>query len=113
MLVKGEEAKEMKNSESCIMREYALPDKSMGFATAMIDGRFPEKGKVINKECDEIYFVLSGSGRVHNEKGDFAVKQKDLFFLDKGAWYWVEGEKLRLAVVTTPPWFFEQHEQLE
>ena len=63
------------------MWEYGFTSKHLGFATALIHGRYPDNGKVVNTKCEEIYFVLSGKGIIHNDQGDFEIKKDDSFFL--------------------------------
>ena len=113
MLIKKEDSKKKEISEFLTVWEFDFPSKELGFATAKIDGRFPEKKKVINKECNEIYFVISGKGIIHHESGDFEVKEGDAFFFEKGKPYWIEGEDLVIAIPTAPAWFPEQHEYVD
>jgi mannose-6-phosphate isomerase-like protein (cupin superfamily) len=111
MLIKKEDTKEMANSETCTVWEYAFPSKKLGIATARINGRYPEKGKAMNTECDLIYYTISGKGVVHIDDNDFNIKQGDAVFIEKGSWYWVEGEDLFIALPAAPAWFFEQYRQ--
>ena len=109
MLVKKSESSEKKNSEDCTVWEYEYPSKEFSFATALIDGRYPEKKRCTNLDCEEIYYVISGSGVVHSEKGNFEVNEGDLYFFEKGEIYWVEGKKLLLVLVNAPKFTPEQH----
>ena len=51
---KLEQAKEFKNSDSCIALEYPLGDKDINAAVVKLNGRYPEKGMAVNTECKEI-----------------------------------------------------------
>ena len=113
MLVKKSSATEIKNSKDCTVWEYAYPSELFSFAKAMIDGRYPEEKRVTNLGCEEIYFVLSGSGIIHSEKGDFEISEGDLYFFEKGEIYWTEGHKLLLVLVNAPKWSPEQHKIVE
>ena len=66
----------------------------MGIVTATINGRYLDSGKVINKICDEICYVISGNGVIHTEDGNFKINKEDAFYLEKNKWYWVEGNNL-------------------
>lgn len=112
MIIKKDEAKEKVNNKTCTVWEYAFPSKQLGFATVKINGRYPDSGRVVNEECDELYYVLSGKGIIHHETGDYEIKEGDAFFFEKGKWYWVEGE-LHIAVPTSPTWFLEQHKHVD
>ncbi|MBI2233330.1 MAG: AraC family ligand binding domain-containing protein [Candidatus Aenigmarchaeota archaeon] len=109
MLIKKSESTKIENSKECIVWEYEYPSRYFSFATALIDGRYPEEKQVTNLECEEIYYVISGSGTVHSEKGNFEINEGDLYFFEKGEVYWVEGDKLLLALVNAPKWTPEQH----
>ena len=109
MLIRKLESTKVQNSKDCIVCEYEYPSKNFSFATALIDGRYPEEKRVTNLECEEIYYVMSGSGIVHSEKGDFEINEGDLYFFEKAEVYWVEGDKLLLVLVNAPKWTPEQH----
>ncbi|MBU1205295.1 MAG: hypothetical protein KKE93_05285 [Nanoarchaeota archaeon] len=109
MLIKKLESTKIENSKDCTVWEYEYPSKDFSYATALIDGRYPEQKRVTNLKCEEIYYVISGSGIIHSEKGDFEISEGDLYFFEKGEIYWVEGSKLFLALVNAPKWTPEQH----
>lgn len=113
MLIKKSEAQKKENSKDCTVWEYEYPSKDFSFATALINGRYPEEKRVMNASCEEIYYVLSGSGIVHSEKGDFEVSEGDLYFFEKGEIYWVQGNQLLLVLVNAPKWTLEQHYVVE
>jgi mannose-6-phosphate isomerase-like protein (cupin superfamily) len=113
MLIKKSESKKKENSKSCTVWEYELPSKLFSFVTALINGRYPDKGMVANLQCEEIYYVVSGSGTVHSEYGDFKIEKGDLYFFKKAEKYWIEGENLFIILVNAPPWSVEQHKDIE
>ncbi|MBU0648329.1 cupin domain-containing protein [Patescibacteria group bacterium] len=97
------------NSKACIVWEYNLPSQKVGVASALINGRYPKEGWVVNKKIEEVYYIESGKGRVMFEDEECVVKKGDMVYLAKGKKYWVRGDKLRLVVVTAPPWYKEQY----
>jgi mannose-6-phosphate isomerase-like protein (cupin superfamily) len=113
MQIKKQDAEKKVNSESCTVWEYEFPSKLMSFATALINGRYPDKGMVSNIDCEEIYYVISGTGIVHSEKGDFTLAEGDIYFFEKAEKYWVEGKDLLIALVNAPPWNLEQHKSFD
>ena len=113
MLIKKAEAKKLDNSESCTVWNYSFPSENLSYATALIDGRYPDQNRVTNLECEEVYYVISGSGIIHSEKGDFKLSEGDAYFFEKGEVYWVEGKKLFLALVNAPKFSPEQHKIVE
>ncbi len=113
MLIKKSQANKKVISEVCSEWEYDFQSEDISFATAYIDGRFPDKGKVANTGCEEIYYVLSGSGTIHTEFGDFNIEEGDLYHLKRGEKYWSEGKHLKLILVNSPKWSSEQLKQVE
>jgi mannose-6-phosphate isomerase-like protein (cupin superfamily) len=109
MHIKRRQAIEVENSGTCVVREYRFPSESLSFCISLIDGRYPETGRVANTACEEIYYVISGSGAIHSEKGDFTIGPGDLYHFEKEERFWIEGEKLSLAVTNVPKWRPEQH----
>ena len=113
MLIKKSDAIKKENSKDCTVWEYEYPSKNFSFASALINGRYPEEKRAINTECEEVYYVISGSGIVHSEKGDFAISEGDLYFFEKGEIYWVEGAQLLVSLVNAPVWTPAQHKIVE
>ena len=109
MLIKKLEAKKFENSKNCTVWEYGFPNQNVSYAMALINGRYPDQRKVTNLECEESYFVISGQGIIHSDKGDFRINEGDMYIFAKNEIYWVEGENLLLALVNIPKWTIEQH----
>lgn len=110
-LIKRSQAHKKNNSEFCAVWEYPFAREHVGLATAHINGRYPEEAgtRALNEACDHIYFVLAGSATVHCADGDFFIEQGDALFLERNQWYWVNGNDLTIAVISTPDWTPEQH----
>ena len=113
MLIKKSDSKKIENSADCVVHEYAYPSELFSFATALINGRYPDEKRVTNLDCEEIYYVLSGSGIVHSEFDDSEIEEGDLYFFKKGEKYWVEGKNLLLVLVNAPKWTPEQHKTVD
>lgn len=113
MKITKEQAKKVQNSPECTVWEYHIESDMMSFATALIDGRYPEKGRVVNEGCEEIYFVISGEGIVHSEKGDFQLKRGDIYSFEKSEKYWVEGDNFKIALFNAPKWTLNQHKNID
>ncbi len=110
MLVKKENRKKVQITRNSFVWEYELDSKDLGFALAEINGRFPDSGKAMNKVCQEIYYVISGSGKLFIDDEEVELKEGDVFFIKSGKKYYVVGENLMLAVPTVPAWYPEQQE---
>ncbi len=113
MIIKKENSIKKQNSQSCTVWTYDFLSNKIDFATAKINGRYPEKGKALNTECDMIYYVISGKGTVYNALGEFELKQGDAFFFEKNKWYWVEGQDLFIAIPSAPAWTLDQYKEID
>ncbi len=113
MLIKKNQAREKRNSNSCTIWEYNFPNKNLWFALGKIDWRFPEKWKNLNRECDEIYYVLSWTWVLHYDNSAYELNEWDAFFLEKGKPYWLEAKNLSLVLSTQPSFFPEQYVNVE
>ncbi len=110
MFTKKNKSNKIQNSKDCTVWEYVVPTERFSFATTLIDGRYPDEKRVTNLECEEIYYVISGSGTVYSEKGIFNLEAGDLYFFEQGEKYYVEGDNLFLVLVNAPKWTPDQHE---
>ena len=71
--------------------------------------RYPDSGRAANMECEEIYYVISGTGTIHSDKGDFKIAKGDLYLFEKKEKYFVEGKKLFIFLMNAPPWNLKQY----
>lgn len=113
MLIKKLEADRFENTGNCTVWNYDFPNKELGCATALIKGRYPDEKRSVNLACEQIYFVISGTGTIHSEKGDFKINKGDAYFFEKGEKYWVKGDELFVALVNAPKWTPEQYKSVE
>lgn len=112
MLIPKKDAKEVRNSPECIFWEYDTPSEKLGVGPTMIAGRYPEEGFAVrNNVCDEAFFVVAGTGVLHDESGAHRFDAGDLLFFPAGRWYWLEGNVYGVAS-TAPPFFVKQHEKI-
>ena len=113
MRIKQSESTKINNSDACTIWEYAYPSDASSVAVAHIDGRYPAAGRVVNTECEEVYYVLSGSGVVHMDQEELSIAEGDLCYFSANESWCVEGDSLKLLVVNAPKWRPEQHEIIE
>ncbi|MBT3406431.1 cupin domain-containing protein [Candidatus Woesearchaeota archaeon] len=113
MHIKKDDTNRVDVTLACVVNEYQFGKKGLGLATATINGRHPLSGKIVNEECDSMYYIISGKGIIHHETGDYEVNEGDAFYFEKGKWYWVEGENMKIVEPSAPAWFYEQHKNLE
>ena len=109
MLIKKSEARMKENSKNCTVWEYEFPSKDFSYATSVINGRYPDKWSMTNLECEQIYFVISGSWIIHFENENFEMNTWDLYFFEKWEKYWVEWNNLFISISNSPKWKPEQY----
>ena len=109
MLIKKEDAKKVANSDKCTVWEYNTKTENFNVATSFINGRYPDKKRVVNLELEELYYVQSGSATIHSEKGKFVIEEGDVYLFDKGEKFWLDANKLSLVITCSPAFDPEQH----
>lgn len=112
MLFKKSESQKKKNNQSCLVFEYPLPSKKLGFATALINGRYPKKGKVRNLKSEEVIYVLKGSGEIYTTRGNRKVKRGDVYYLKAKESYAIKGKNLEVIIFNAPPFKKEEQENI-
>jgi mannose-6-phosphate isomerase class I len=113
MLIKKQNAIKHENSKTCTAWEHNHPTKNLSYATILINGRYPEQKRVTNLESEEIIFVISGSGTIHSEKGDFELNPGDSYHIQIEEKYYIEGDSLLLGITNAPKWTFEQYRNVD
>lgn len=113
MLIKKEQAREKRNGNACTVWEYDFPNKNIWFATSIINWRLPDTGRIMNLECDEIYYVIAWTGTLHYDNEDYELHEGDTFFIEKKKPFRVAWNNLHLALPTQPAFFPEQHIMVE
>jgi mannose-6-phosphate isomerase-like protein (cupin superfamily) len=112
MLLKPSQSRR-KGDKICTVFEYDFPSKTLGFATAKINGRHPEKGRIINTKCDIIYYVVSGKGLVNVNNKKYPLTKGDTIFIKKGSPYFVIGQNLNIILPTSPAWTLKQLKEVK
>ncbi len=112
MIIKKSERKRHENSPTCIAYEYSLGDKDINVAFIEINGRYPDKGRVVNKICKEIVFVVGGEGKMEIDKKTFPISEGDSVLVKPNQKYFFQG-KLEIITCCNPAWYAEQHVECE
>jgi mannose-6-phosphate isomerase-like protein (cupin superfamily) len=111
-IVKKSDATPFVNSDTCYGVEFPFESKALNIAIITIDGRYPAKGNLVNEVCQEIAYVMSGSGKIGFDDREQDLQPGDAVFLDANeAYYWV-GNKMQLFVPCSPAFYPEQHKEI-
>jgi alkylated DNA repair dioxygenase AlkB len=109
-IVRKNQTREFKNNDQCIALEYSMGDKDINGAVGIINGRYPDKGRVVNTVCKELVYVLSGTGRVVIEGKEINFKEGDLILIEPNEKYFWEGS-FKIFMPCAPAWYPEQHRE--
>lgn len=107
-IIKKSETIEFKNSSKCIAYEYPIDDKDINGAVIEISGRYPDEGRVTNKVCKELVYVIDGSGKLVIEDKKILLNPGDQVLIETNEKYYFDG-KFTLFTPCTPAWYPEQH----
>src|SRR5688572_9134060 len=97
------------NSDRCVAYEYTTTDSAINGAVVEMEGRYPDKGLVVNHDVTEMLYILDGSGKVIVNGDEQPLHSGDVVIIKPGERYWYEGT-LKVFAACTPPWTPEQHE---
>lgn len=111
-IIRKNQTKEYKNSNVCTALEYPLGDKDINGAVIKLNGRYPDKNKVVNLKCKELAYIIRGSGKVIIGSTATDVQEGDLVMIEAGEPYYWEGN-LEMFVPCTPAWYPQQHKEVE
>lgn len=112
-LVKKSNSKRIQENVVSAFNEYDLPFNKFSVGVSEINGRYPHNGYDIDEEVEQVWYVEDGKGRVNIENEIFEIDKGDMLFIPKSEKYWIEGDLLKLIVVSSPPWFIQQHKHLD
>jgi len=112
MLIKKEDRVQKQISQDSFVWEYPFNNEKLGVCISKITGRFPDRGRAINNKCDEMYYVVSGTGKAIIEDKEFQLGYEDVLQIKAGNKYFIEGQELVIVVATSPEWQPEQAEMV-
>jgi len=106
------QAKEIRISKTATAYEYPVMDNAIHGAVIEINGRYPEKGRVVNEKVTELGFVLEGSGKIIIEDEEINFKKDDQILIKPGQKYYWDA-KATLFMPCSPAWYPSQHKQIK
>jgi mannose-6-phosphate isomerase-like protein (cupin superfamily) len=100
------------NSKTCSVKEYPLNDDMLDITIATISGRYPNTGRIVNKECKELAYVQEGEGKIVINGKDTSLNMGDAIIIEAGEPYYWEGN-MQLLLSCRPAWSVAQHQQID
>lgn len=111
-IIKLEEAEKFNNSEKCEVLEYPLKDADINCATAIITGRYPDRGYCMNEKCKELIYVIEGNGTLNKKEEIINFAKGDIILIEKEEKYFFDAN-CKIVMPCTPAWYPEQHKIVE
>lgn len=110
-LIREGEAKAFSHEHSATVRDYPTTDPSISGATAVINGRYPADGFVMNHHVKEMAFVMAGKGFLHMQGQDTPLAIGDMVLLQpQEAFAW--SGQMTLFIATAPRFEAEQYSKV-
>ncbi len=113
MLIKKDKRKKKQISSQGFVYEYQDQSEKIGMAISELNGRIPDKGKMRNNVCHEVYYVVSGNAKVYINNQIFEISEGDVFHIEAKLKFYVEANNLKLVIPTSPPFYPEQWENIK
>ena len=114
MIIKKSDRIVHKNSDKCTAYEYHFSDKALNAAYIEINGRYPDSGETLNRDCKEIIHVISGTGKVVVEGKEYAMEEQDQVFVPNGnKFHFEDCVNLKILVPCSPAWNLEQYKHFD
>ena len=106
------EAKQHDNGPSCTVFEYTN-DGEIGGAVGVINGRYPDQDYVLNTNSKEMFYVISGDGKLGTKSKVVALHPGDMAIMPSDEAYYLEGDNLQIFLANTPPFDPTQHKAVK
>jgi len=92
--------------------KYPLGEKLLSVARMVVDGRHPESGYLLEKECNFAMYMTRGKGRYFVGDEIFDVGVGDVVFVPAGNKFASEGD-FEYITFDTPGYYPEQSEEVK
>ena len=116
-VISKEKSNEIRIGKTVIREYFKEVIPNIGLITTCIEGVLPAEPDywIRNNEVDELYFVISGEGKLLFDDGsEYALEPNSAALIPKKSKFRVEGAKsLYIVVPTSPAWSEAQHELLK
>jgi mannose-6-phosphate isomerase-like protein (cupin superfamily) len=101
------------NSKICYGIEYQFASTDLNVAVITVNGRYPAEGHLVNEVCNEVGYVLSGSGTIGVDEQVHALNPGDAVFVNPGERFYWEGDHMKMVVPCSPAFYPEQHKEVD
>ncbi|WP_352789889.1 cupin domain-containing protein [Mesorhizobium sp. M0814] len=75
--------------------------------------RSPQSGQHLNKETNEIYFIVKGTAKFVVGDKEYDAGEKDVVVVEAGIDHYIETSALTYLTITRPDWKLEQYQHVD
>lgn len=111
-LIKKSEATQTTEHKTSTFTAYEFSPKDFCLGISEVNGRYPQTGADADMAVAQIWYVVSGAGKVEVNDEKFEIEEGDMLHIDKGERFAIDGN-LKLVVASAPVWTPEQHKHFE
>lgn len=111
-IIRENEKRTVSLDDVVTVHEYDTHDGFISGATAVIKGRYPARGYVMNKKLKELVYVLEGNGKLVFPDREVSFAKGDVIFLDHMEKYAWDGDMV-LFMATSPSFDPAQHVEVD
>lgn len=111
-IVKKSEATQTTEHGISTFTAYEFSPKDFSLGISEVNGRYPQTGTDADMDVSQIWYVVSGSGKVEVNDNTFELSEGDMLHIDKGERFVIDGN-LKLVVASAPVWTPEQHKHFD
>ena len=88
--------------------EYYMDNKTIDLCVVHINGRAPEKGRIVNTDFSCVCYLLDGTGKFCGQE----ITKGDAFNILSNEPYWFEGN-FSMTMCGTPAWNPKQNKVID
>ena len=111
-IIKQKNAQQFTNGNNCQVLEYPFNDQDINIASAIITGRYPDKGYAVNTKCKEIIYVIKGKGTIYKKDSTITFKKGDVIMISPHEEYFFDAN-CTILMPCTPAWYKEQYKNID
>ena len=110
--IKAQDGNRRKNSEACTAVEYEFEgEKNINSAVIELNGRYPSEGFALNSICEEIVYIVDGSGKLITTETETIFSTGDMLKIEPNQRYYFDGN-VKLLISSSPAWYPEQYQNI-
>ena len=113
LFAKKSDARKVAEHDVSTFYEYPIDFKRMSVGVSEINGVYPSTGYDYDEKVEAIWYVLSGHGKVTTANNSYSLEAGNMLKIPPNTRFKIAGTKLKLLVVSSPPWWPEQHKHEE